>query len=80
MLKCKIDKATGLVKVKAGGDLRNLTVEVLALVHEVYLGIEQQNPEAAKEFRNTLIGILLNPKGPMWKEEAEAAMKKEAEE
>ena len=69
MLKCKIDRAKGPVRVQAKGDLNTITVEVLALFKEVHKNIAQQNPGAAKEFRNTVIGAMLDPSSPLWKEE-----------
>lgn len=70
MLKCRMDQAKDHVWVKTKGDMNTITVEVLALVHEVYQGIAQKNPEAAKEFRNTVIGAMLDPRSPLWKEES----------
>lgn len=69
MLKCKIDKAKGPVYLKTKGDLATITVEFLALFRQLHYGIAQQNPEAAKEFRNTVIGAMLDPRSPLWKEE-----------
>lgn len=69
MLKCKIDKAKGPVWVKAKGDLNTITVEVMALFKEVHRNIAQQNPEAAREFRNTVTAAMLDPTSPLWKED-----------
>lgn len=69
MIKCKIDRGKGPVKVKAKGDVNTITVEMLALVHEVYQVIARKSPEAAKEFRNRVIGVMLDPRSPLWKEE-----------
>ena len=69
MIKCKIDRGKGPVKVKAKGDVNTITVEMLALFKEVHKNIEQQNPDAAREFKNTVIGAMLDPRSPLWKEE-----------
>lgn len=69
MLKCKIDKKNGRVYVRTKGDLTTIAVEALALFKEIHRGIERQNPEAAKEFKNMVIGTMLDPRSPVWKEE-----------
>lgn len=69
MLKCKIDKKTGCFRVNTKGDLATIAVEVLGLFKELHRGIERQNPEAAKEFKNMVIGTMLDPRSPVWKEE-----------
>lgn len=69
MLECKIDKKTGRIRVHTKGDLSTITTEVLALFKEIHRGIEQQNQEAAKEFKHTVIGAMLDPSSPVWKEE-----------
>lgn len=67
MIKCKI-KISGHIQVKASGTVKDLTVETAALIEDIYQSIHQKNPEAAKGYKNTLIGILLDPKSPVWKE------------
>ena len=69
MLKCKIDKAKGPVRVKVSGDVHTITVELLALIKTVNHGIDQQDPEAAREFRNAVTAAMLDPTSPLWKEE-----------
>lgn len=69
MVKCKINRDKGLVSIKTKGDLHSITVEVLCLIKEVHRGIEQKNPEAAREFRNTVTAAMLDPTSPLWKEE-----------
>lgn len=69
MLKCRINRAKGPVRVKASGDLNTITVEVMALIKEVNQGISQKNPEAGCVFRNKLIAAILDPASPLWKEE-----------
>ena len=68
MLKCNINRERKHVRVKANGDQHTITVEVLALIKEVNRGIEQQNPEAARAFRNTLTAAMLDPTSPLWEE------------
>ena len=67
MLKCNI-KREGHVKVKSSGTAWDLMVETAALIQEIYRNIKQQNPEAAKGYRRHLMGLLLDPKSPVWKE------------
>lgn len=67
MLKCKI-KRKGLVFVKASGTAEDLMVETATLIQEVYKNINQQNPEAASGYKLALIGTLLDPESPVWKE------------
>ena len=71
MLKCNI-KRGGNVRVKASGTAEDIMVETCALIQDVYQGIKRQNPEAAKGYKNHLIGMLLDPDSPVWKEEDHA--------
>lgn len=68
MLKCNIKKG-GMVRVKATGTADVLTVETGMVVQQIYRNIRQQNPEAAEGYKLTLLGLLLDPKSPVWKEE-----------
>lgn len=68
MIKCNIKKGT-MVRVKASGTAQDLMVETCALIEEVYRNINQQNPEAAKGYKNHLIVMLLNADSPVWKGE-----------
>ena len=68
MLKCKI-KREGNIRVKATGTAQDLMVETGAAIHEVYQGIKKKNPEAAEGYKNHLIGLLLDPNSPVWREE-----------
>lgn len=70
MLKCEIKKG-GTIQVKASGTAEDLMVETCALIKEVYRNINQQNPEAAKGYKNHLIVMLLNADSPVWKEDAQ---------
>ena len=67
MLKCNIKKG-GLVRVKASGTPRDLMQETGVLIQDVFRKICQQSPEAAKIYKVQLLGVLLDPKTPVWKE------------
>ena len=68
MIKCHIKKG-GIVRVKASGTAAELVPEVGMMIMEVFRAIHKKSPEAAKLFRNRLIGLLLDPKSPVWEEE-----------
>lgn len=68
MIKCNI-RTNGRVWVKATGTAAELVPEVGMVIMEIYRAIRKRSPEAAKEFRNRLIGLLLDPKSPVWEEE-----------
>lgn len=68
MLKCKIKK-TGRghgIRLKADGTAKELMAETAAVIAMVYQNINKENPEAAKGYKNTLIGVLLDPDSPVW--------------
>lgn len=67
MLKCRI-KTGGTVYVAAKGNVYNLRTETLALIQEVHRNIKKENPEAAEQYRTSIIGCLLDPRSPVWKE------------
>lgn len=67
MLKCNI-KRSGHVKVKASGTAQDLMVETATLIQEVFRNINQHNKEAASGYKLALLGTLLDPKSPVWKE------------
>lgn len=67
MLKCNV-KEGGIVFVKAKGTASNLVPEIGMVVQLVYRSIRKKSPEAAKEFKNRLIGLLLDPASPVWQE------------
>ena len=69
MLKCNI-KTSGRVRVKASGTASELVPEVGLVIMEIFRAIHKKNPAAAKEFKNRLIGLLLDPASPVWKEGA----------
>lgn len=68
MLKCNINRERKHVQVKANGDPTIITSEVLVLIKTINQGIEQQAPEAARAFRNTLTAAMLDPTSPLWEE------------
>lgn len=67
MLKCNINsKGLGLAKVRAKGSADSLVPEAGMVVKMIHNNIHRENPEAAKTFKNRLIGLLLDPKSPVW--------------
>ena len=68
MIKCKIDREKNIVRVKCKGPAASMTAEILALIQQVHHGIKVQNEFAAEGFRLDIIGSLLDPKSPVWKE------------
>lgn len=71
MIKCNIRKGKkGKVWVKATGTADDLTAETGALIQTVYQNIKAENTEAAKGYKLHLLGLLLDPKSPVWKEGA----------
>ena len=67
MLKCNI-RTSGRVWVKASGTASELVPEIGMVIKEVFRVIHKKNPAAAKEFKNRLIGLLLDPASPVWEE------------
>lgn len=70
MLKCHIDKDKKRVWVKGNGTPRTLMVEVTCLIGDIFRHINEQAPDAAQQFKNELLGMLLDPESPVWKEGA----------
>lgn len=68
MLKCKINKTKGFVKVKANGNPHDLAVETCTIIEECYRELHKQNPEAAAEYKHTTLTLMLAPGSPVWKE------------
>lgn len=66
MLKCNVTKGHS-VRVKANGIPHELMLETAMVIQTVYNGL-LVNPEAAQEYKNKLIGVLLAPETPVWKE------------
>lgn len=69
MLKCNIDKAKKRVRIKGSGTPHDLMVETACLIHDIHHHIQKEAPDAAKEYKMKLIGTLLDPDSPVWKEE-----------
>ena len=68
MLKCKIIR-NKRIKVKALGTGHELTVELLALIQNMYRNIAKKNPEVGGMFKTQLIASLLDPESPVWAKE-----------
>lgn len=66
MIKCNI-KRGGMVKIRANGTGADLVPETLLLIQQVYRGIKKVNPVVAEEYKNTIIGSLLDPNSPVWR-------------
>ena len=68
MIKCNINRKKGKLWVKSSGTADEMVVETAFLIQLIYQGIQENNPEAAKEYKMLLLGLLLDPKTPVWKE------------
>lgn len=68
MIKCNI-KRGGLVRVKASGTYGDLIPETAMMIKVIYGNIREANPEAAMEYKNRLLGLMLDPNSPVWKED-----------
>ena len=69
MIKCKSNRTKNHVWVKAKGTAQDMVVEAGMAIATVYRTIRKENPEAAEGFKNHLLGLLLDPKSPIWKED-----------
>lgn len=69
MIKCHINKQKDKVWTKSSGTAEEMMVEAALLIQLIYRGIRKKNPEAAKTFKNKLLGVLLDPRSPVWEEE-----------
>lgn len=67
MIKCHIRRG-GTVKIRATGTGEDLVPETLLLIQQVYRGIKKVNPEVAEKYKTTIIGSLLDPNSPVWRE------------
>ena len=68
MIKCKVTRGRA-VKMKARGSVLDLAVELLSLIMTAHMSINDQSEEVAKEFKRTILGVLLHPDSPIWKED-----------
>lgn len=69
MLKCNINKARKKVRIKGNGTPHDLMVETCCLIENIYRNTHKKSPVAAREFKMKLIGTLLDPNSPVWKDE-----------
>lgn len=67
MIKCKVTRGRA-VKMKARGSALDLAVELLSLIMTAHMSINEQSEELAKEFKRTILGVLLHPDSPVWEE------------
>lgn len=70
MLKCKVVKENGHVRVKAKGSPNTLAVESCAIIMDCFKELNRQYPAAADEYKRTVLGMMLDPSSPVWKEES----------
>ena len=67
MLDVHIDISKGnLGYVRAGGETETLIAEVAAVVGNIYANMCQADAEEAREFRGTLLALLVDPASPVW--------------
>ena len=69
MLKCNINRKKNRVRVKAKGTAHDFMLETSCLIADIYKNLNAAAPDAAQGFKNALIGMLLDPKSPVWKED-----------
>lgn len=68
MIKVHIDRIKNKYKVLAKGTAMDMTLEAAMAIKLTYQAICKENPESANQFKNKLIGLLLDPSSPVWKE------------
>ena len=68
MLKFHIKKGLPL-RVKVNGTAHQIAVETAMAVKLIYDSIHKNNQDAANEYKLKLIGMLLDPDSPVWKED-----------
>ena len=68
MIKCHINKKKDKVWAKTSGTAQDMMVETAVLIQQIFQGIHAQNPEAAQGYKLNLLGTLLDPNSPAWKE------------
>lgn len=71
MIKCKLNKKKNYLRLKVRDSLPVVTTETLALIQSIYEGIVDKSPKAAEEYKNALIGVLLDPNSPIFKKGAD---------
>lgn len=67
MLKCNV-RDGGMIFVKSNGTAEKLMSETAVVIQLVYRGIRAKNPALAQAYKNHLLGLLLDPESPVWKE------------
>ena len=79
MIKCHISKKKRRSWVKTNGTGRDLLNETAMLINSIYLGIRKENPDTAEAYKEMLLYVLQDPRGPVFvtHEEAEAALAKD---
>lgn len=65
MIKCKIKKGS-LSKLRISGTANEVCNEIAVLIHVAYNGIKRFDPDAGEKFKRRLIGLLLDPKSPVF--------------
>jgi len=68
VIKCNINRKKNKVWVKSDGTAEEMMSETAALIQLTYQGIREKNPEAANGYKLHLLGLLLDPESPVWKE------------
>ena len=68
MIRCLIDRKKSVVFTSAKGDGEDISLETMALIGEVYLGIAKKNPKAGEAYKLSIIAGVLDPNSPVWKE------------
>lgn len=70
MIKCKAKMSAGAGKIKAKGNIKELTAETMAIIYEIYWAFKKENKEeAAERYRNDIFAFILDPNSPLYKEE-----------
>ena len=69
MLICYLNNAKKRAWAKGKGTAHDLTVETASIIKALYRSFHVESPEAAEEYKLTIIGLLLDPDSPVWKGE-----------
>ena len=68
MIKCFADSKTEHCDVELEGNGEELFVEFLAIARNLYRGIAEEQPEAAKAFQYLVKKAMTEPDSPVWAE------------
>lgn len=52
------------------GDIGEISVEIAALINEIYFGIKKGNERVAEKFKHNIIQSVISPSSPLWEREA----------